>query len=69
MAQKIILDEIDTISENLKGLEAEANEIRSYWINDRSSLEFRNDFTECLEAFHNARENSSSLLDNDNTRF
>lgn len=69
MAQKIALDEFDTISEKLKGLEAEANEIRSYcWINGCSSSEFRNDFSECLETFHKARTNSSSLLVNDNTR-
>ncbi|MBC3422222.1 hypothetical protein [Pseudomonas sp. RW3S2] len=69
MTQKIALDEIDTISERLNGLEAEANEIRSYyWINDRNSSEFRNDFTECLEAFHKAPANSSNLLGNDNNR-
>ncbi|MFV3405097.1 hypothetical protein ACNFIC_14205 [Pseudomonas sp. NY15463] len=69
MTQKIALDEIDTISERLNGLEAEANEIRSYyWINDRNSSEFRNDFTECLEAFHKASANSSNLLGNDNNR-
>lgn len=69
MAQKISLNEIDTISEKLKELEAEANKIRSYyWRNDLSSSEFRNDFTECLEAFHKAQANSSNLLGKDNTR-
>jgi hypothetical protein len=59
MAQKNALDEIDVISEKLKELETQANEIRSYyWINDHSSTEFRNDFTECLEEFHKTQANS-----------
>lgn len=70
MAQKNALEEIDTISENLKYLESQANEIRSYyWINDHSATEFRNDFTECLEAFHKAQANSSNQIGNDNRRF
>ena len=59
MAQKNALDEIDVISEKLKELEIQASEIRSYyWINDHSSTEFRNDFTECLEEFHKTQANS-----------
>lgn len=69
MAQKTALDKIDIISERLKELEAKASEIRSYyWINDHSSSEFRNDFTECVKAFHKTQDNSSILVNNDNTR-
>lgn len=57
MTQKNALEKIDSISENLKEIEAQVNEIRSYyWINDHSSTGFRNDFTNCLEAFHKAQQ-------------
>ncbi|RMO65383.1 hypothetical protein ALQ37_200096 [Pseudomonas syringae pv. aptata] len=70
MAQKKAIDEIDSITERLNELEKQADEIRSYyWLNDHSSAEFRNDFIECLEAFHKTQANSSNQMENDDRRF